>query len=172
MTRGVRASLAILLPVAVALAALVAACSKHDGDEADAGAGVDAGFDARISDAPHDTRQEEQLAYWADAGRFCGDRDLPDCPMQAWMKRYATTMIGFGEISAIADVFDQIVKQVPDQVTMDGRPVYGNWVSIARDGASAARAGDIPAAKAACRGCHTQYQRTYHRDLRAKPVPP
>jgi hypothetical protein len=173
-----RAALATALVPAIGAAGL-AACSKSGQNEeaaADAGpavAVVDAGgaSDAGL-DAPRDTRAEDERAGWIDAGRFCGDGKLqPDCPMQAWMKKNATAMLGFGDISAIADVFDRIARLAPDDVTPEGRPVYGNWKSISEDGAAAARAGDVPAAKAACRGCHIQYLRRYQVDLRGKPVP-
>jgi hypothetical protein len=166
------------LGAAVALAPL-AACSRKGGDEeaADAappateiGAGSVAA-DAAL-DVGRDTRGEEERAGWVDAGRFCGDGKLqPDCPMQAWMKKNATAMLGFGDISAIADVFDRMARLAPDDVTPDGQRVYANWRSISEDGAAAARAGDVPAAKAACRGCHVQYLKRYQSDLRGKPVP-
>ena len=174
MTLGTRVTLGLALPLA--LAAIIGACSKHDDESAsDAGTGFDAGYDARVGveDAPRDTRWDDLRESYADAGRFCGDgKEQPDCPMQSWMKRYATTMIGFGDITAISDVFEKIAKMAPEDYADDGRPYYPRWSEISLDGANAARAGDIPAAKAACRGCHAQYLRTYHALLRAKPVPP
>jgi hypothetical protein len=174
MTRGLYASLGFVLPLALLVSALgAAACAKRDDEqEADGGLLSDAGFDAHLDDAPHDARYEEMRAALVDAGRFCGADGLPDCPLQAWMKRYANTMIGFGDISAIAEVFDRMAALAPDDFRVDGRPTYPNWVSIARDGANAARAGDINAAKAACRGCHSQYLPLYHRELRARALPP
>lgn len=47
---------------------------------------------------------------------------------------------------------------------------YPNWVSISKDGAKAARAGDLDAAKAACRGCHEQYKKKYKVELRQRPI--
>jgi hypothetical protein len=182
-----RATLASVFVVFVPLAALVFAalvavpgCRKAAGDDEtpdatppasspsfDAGALVDA-----PSDVGRDTRAEDERAAWADAGHFCGDGKLqPDCPMQAWMKKNAATMLGFGDISSIADVFDRIAKMAPDDVGPDGRLLYANWRSISDDGAAAARAGDVPAAKAACRGCHVQYLKWYQGQLRGRPVP-
>jgi hypothetical protein len=109
---------------------------------------------------------EQEGAATADAGRFCGAKDLPDCPLQDWMKRIANPAIQFGETSALGDAFDQIAALAPEGAK------YPNWVSIARDGADAARNGDIPAARSACRGCHTQYTGKYHTELRALPLPP
>jgi hypothetical protein len=48
---------------------------------------------------------------------------------------------------------------------------YTNWVSISKDGATAARAGNLDAARAACTGCHTQYKKKYKSELRARALP-
>ena len=146
-------------------------------DDADAdGVLLDAGFAARrraTRRPPIDARGEEERAALADAGRFCGGKDLPDCPLQAWMKQNATTLLGFGEISSLAEVFDQMAPLRAAQ-TRSRRRIrrIPHWASIARDGAAAARMGNLTAAKAACRGCHLQYQRSYHAELRALPLPP
>jgi cytochrome c553 len=49
-------------------------------------------------------------------------------------------------------------------------PGYTNWASIATDGASAAKNGDLTAAKAACRSCHEQYKQKYKAELRARKI--
>jgi hypothetical protein len=105
----------------------------------------------------------------ADAGRFCGEKDLPDCPLQLWMKRNATPPIRAGDAIALGEAFEQMASFAPR-----AREAYPNWGSIARDGAQASRVGDVTAAKAACRGCHTQYRARYHAELRglALPNPP
>jgi hypothetical protein len=124
-----------------------------------------AGTDAS---ARRDARAEEaEKNASLDAGRFCGEKDLADCPLQLWMKRNATPMIKFGDSSGLGEAFDQIALLAPPRA----KDVYPNWVSIARDGAEAARMGDVPAARAACRGCHSQYRAKYHADLRGRPLP-
>ncbi len=45
-----------------------------------------------------------------------------------------------------------------------GAAGYPNWISIARDGADAARIEDLDAVKSACRSCHQQYQGRYRRE--------
>ena len=40
-------------------------------------------------------------------------------------------------------------------------PGYTNWASIAKDGAKAAKGGDLTAAKASCRTCHDQYKQKF-----------
>ncbi len=47
---------------------------------------------------------------------------------------------------------------------------YTNWVSIAKDGANAARAAELEAIKAACRGCHEQYKIKYRTEMRTRPL--
>jgi hypothetical protein len=113
---------------------------------------------------------EEERAQLADAGRRCGSRFLPDCPLQGWMKDHASPVFKFGEISGIGDTFDQIALLVPPDELPDGGPFYENWVSIAHDGARTARIGNLNAAKAACRGCHRQYRERYHTLERARPI--
>ncbi|MGA2449165.1 MAG: hypothetical protein ABTD50_10845 [Polyangiaceae bacterium] len=46
---------------------------------------------------------------------------------------------------------------------------YPNWVSIAQDGAEAARVQDLDAVKAACRSCHAQYEERYRRERATGP---
>jgi hypothetical protein len=172
--------------LALAIAAVPFGCSRHDTDETAEDADTqepewvpphrhDAGFDAGlgIGDGGADSsdgRAEHELAVLLDAGRFCGARDLHDCPLQGWMKRNATTMLEFGDISTIGLVFDQIATFAPTDTIEDGGLVYVNWKSIAIDGASATRMGNINAAKAACRGCHSQYRAQYHANMRAREI--
>jgi len=49
-------------------------------------------------------------------------------------------------------------------------PGYPNWVSIAKDGADAARVQNLDAVKAACRGCHNQYKARYKQENRDRPL--
>jgi hypothetical protein len=56
------------------------------------------------------------------------------------------------------------------KVSTFGPPGYTNWVSIAKDGADAARAQNLDAVKAACRGCHNQYRAKYKREMRDRPL--
>ncbi len=62
------------------------------------------------------------------------------------------------------------IAKVLDQIAAFGPPPYPNWASISKDGARAARAGDVPAAKAACRGCHDQYKAKYKAEMRDRKI--
>jgi hypothetical protein len=82
------------------------------------------------------------------------------------MKQNATTMLELGEITALAEVFEKIAQLAPPG------PGYPYWASISHDGAAATRTGNLEAAKAACRGCHTQYLASYRASFRGLPLPP
>lgn len=97
-----------------------------------------------------------------DAGAACGEKGQPDCPLQGWMKKVANPPMLEKDAPAVADAFDKMVPLAPAG--------YPHWVSIAKDGAKAARAGDIDAARAACRGCHDQYKKKYRAELRARSI--
>lgn len=58
-----------------------------------------------------------------------------------------------------------------DTIATFGPAGYTNWVSIAKDGANAARAADENGVKAACRSCHEQYKAKYRAELRTRPIP-
>lgn len=98
----------------------------------------------------------------ADGGIACGKKPLPDCPLQAWMKEHANPPVMANDAPRLAAALDEMVAFAP--------PGYTNWVSIAKDGAAAARSGDVAAAKASCRSCHDQYKGPYRTEMRARKI--
>jgi hypothetical protein len=114
--------------------------------------------------APSAAPPSPAAARTADAGGACGEKGQPDCPLQEWMKRVVNRPFLAKDAPAVADAFDKMVPLAPPGAG------YPNWVSISKDGAKAARAGDLDAAKAACRGCHEQYKRKYKTELRLRPL--
>ncbi len=90
----------------------------------------------------------------------CGDKGQPDCPLQSWMKKVANPPMLDKDAPAVADALEKMVAMAPAG--------YTNWASIAKDGARAARAGDLEAARASCRGCHDQYKKKYRAELRTR----
>ncbi|MBX3189236.1 MAG: hypothetical protein KF819_19590 [Labilithrix sp.] len=98
----------------------------------------------------------------ASANAECGTKPLPDCPLQAWMKANTNPPIAANDLPALATALDKTVGFAP--------PGYANWASIAKDGAKAARAGDMTAAKASCRTCHDQYKQKYKDEHRARKI--
>jgi hypothetical protein len=97
-----------------------------------------------------------------DAALACGDKPLPPCPLYAWMKANPAPASIAGDLDGLATAFDKIVTFAPAG--------YPNWTSIARDGADAARAQSLDGAKAACRGCHSQYKAKYKTEMRDRPI--
>ena len=79
------------------------------------------------------------------------------------MKKNTATAMASEDNPALAEAFDKIVTFAPAG--------YTNWASISRDGAAAARAGNINAVKGACRGCHDQYRTKDRTDIRARALP-
>jgi len=177
------ARLRLLALVLVAAVALATGCSHHDDNVVAEDAAVTKSAPpppapsvttappppATAGEPPRDARAEQAKLAVADAGRLCGEKGLPDCPMQLWMKRSATTAIQVAETTALADAFEEMALLNPSRQLAPGE--YVNWVSISLDGAAASRMGDITAAKAACRECHAQYRAKYHAELRALPLP-
>jgi hypothetical protein len=96
----------------------------------------------------------------AAANAACGNKPLPDCPLQAWMKTNTNPALAKNDLPTLAVALDKMVAFGP--------PGYVNWASISKDGAKAARAGDVAATKASCRTCHEEYKTKYHADLRGR----
>lgn len=96
------------------------------------------------------------------ANAECGTKPQPDCPLQAWMKANTNPPIAANDLPALATALDKTATFAP--------PGYGNWATIAKDGAKAARGGDMTAAKASCRTCHDQYKQKYKTELRGRKI--
>lgn len=90
----------------------------------------------------------------------CGTKLLPDCPLQAWMKSNLNPPVMRKDTAALATALEKAATFAP--------PGYTNWASISKDGAAAARGGDLDAAKAACSTCHNQYKQKYKTEIRAR----
>lgn len=107
-------------------------------------------------------------ARGGDAGAACGRKGLPDCPLQGWMKANMNPPMKSSDWQGIAEALEHAAKLAPPDYAKSG---YTNWVSISEDGANAARAAELNAVKAACRGCHDQYKNKYRAEMRARPLP-
>lgn len=92
----------------------------------------------------------------------CGTKPLPDCPLQAWMKSNANPPVLTNDVAALEPVLTKIAGMAPAG--------YTNWASIAKDGAKAAKGGDMAAAKASCKGCHDQYKQKYKTEMRGRKI--
>ena len=123
-------------------------------------ASVDAGKVAKAGDAG--AAGPAASAGGASGAGVCGKKPLPDCPLQGWMKANTSAAMATQDFAALAKALDATVTLGP--------PGYGNWASISRDGAKAARDQNIDAVKASCRGCHNQYQTRYRNELRTRKI--
>jgi hypothetical protein len=71
------------------------------------------------------------------------------------------TAAASGDGEALAKALDEVAAHAP--------PGLANWASIAKSGATKARAGDFDGAKAACKSCHDQYKARYRAEMRDRP---
>jgi len=158
-------------PVAVALA-VSAGCARSGEAPPDAGQ-VDPAATALHEErapsteprdagaAPHPLAIAPSMAPGvAPAAAASADRPDASRPLAEWMRDAATRAFNSGDLETIAGAFEQMAAWAP--------PGYANWTSIASDGSDAARAGSIEGVKAACRGCHTQYEAQYRATLASR----
>lgn len=78
------------------------------------------------------------------------------------MKTNTNTAVTTNDLPALATALDKTASFAPAG--------YTNWATISKDGAKAARAGDMTAAKASCRTCHDQYKQKYKTEMRARKI--
>ena len=158
------------------LAMLAIACDQKDEPSPDASAALSAIVPPLPPPPPSTTPSPSQTQAPApsaqlppsDAGGACGTKPLPDCPLQAWMKQNMNPPMKAHDWQGMADSLERAATLAPPNYANAG---YPNWVSIAKDGANAARAADLEAVKAACRGCHEQYKKKYRAEMRTRPLP-
>jgi hypothetical protein len=88
----------------------------------------------------------------------CGEKDLPDCPLQGWMKSTLRTYLNAKDTTRLAGALQQLADKTP--------PGYDGWRETAQGAAKAANTGDIPAVKAACKSCHDQHRPRFRNERR------
>jgi hypothetical protein len=146
----------------IAVAAADAAPSAEPAASASASAAPAASGSANAAASGSPSAASSGPNPLAAANAACGTKPLPDCPLQAWMKSNTNPAIASSDFPALATALDKTATFAP--------PGYTNWVSIAKDGAKAARASDMTATKASCRTCHDQYKTKYKADLRGRKI--
>ncbi len=112
--------------------------------------------------AAHSATAKTTASSDTPAAPKCGTKPLPDCPLQAWMKANANPAVATGDTAKIGESLEKMAKMGP--------PGYSNWASISLDGAKAAKAGNLDAAKASCRTCHDQYKAKYRAEMRDRKI--
>ena len=157
-------AVAVGLPIAAGMASATLAAAAASASAAPV-ASASAAPAASGSAAPAASGSAAPAASGSAAPVACGEKGQPDCPLQDWMKRVANKPMLAKDAPAVAEAFD---KMVPLART---GAAYANWVSISTHAPKAARAADLDAAKAACRGCHEQYKKKYKTELRTRALP-
>jgi hypothetical protein len=91
--------------------------------------------------------------------------DDPKTPLGKWMKPNMGAPMAGQDFDALKKSFDLVAgKGAPSAA-------YANWVSLLKQGSTAAGASDLSGVKAACKGCHDQYKQNYIKDFPDKPFP-
>lgn len=92
----------------------------------------------------------------------CGDKNLPDCPLQNWMKATLKTYLNAKDTTRLAHSLEQLAEKTP--------PGFDGWKDSALAAAKAARSGDIPSVKAECKRCHDQHRNRFRAERRTTPL--
>jgi hypothetical protein len=94
----------------------------------------------------------------APAAADCGTKENP-CPMQRFMRG---SMASASTPEALASAFSRAAGMSPNG--------GWSWRAISQKGADAAKAGDVPGAKAQCKACHDAYKESYKAQYRARKI--
>lgn len=94
----------------------------------------------------------------------CGEPGQAPCPLQGFMRASIARPLASNDKEALAAALTRAARFAPDAS-------WTSWSSFAAEGAAAARAGDIPKARTACKGCHDAWRPSYRASFRARPLP-
>jgi len=155
------------LGTAASTLALASACDKPEAPTATLDPAATATASTERDSGPDRASGVPPVDAGASMAASDADPSPAEAPLAHWMKEHAAPAILQGDIYALAAAFETIATFAPKAPP----PAYANWVSIAKDGAAAARAASLEGAKGACRGCHSQYRNTYKAEMRARPLP-
>ncbi len=92
----------------------------------------------------------------------CGDKGLPDCPLQSWMKANLQAQLNAGDMTRLARALDDLASRAPAG--------FDDWKASATKAAEAARKNDIAAVKAECKSCHDHDRSRFRAELRKTPL--
>lgn len=88
----------------------------------------------------------------------CGDKGLPDCPLQGWMKANLQSRLNAGDMTRLARALDDLSTRAPAG--------FDKWSASATKAADAARRNDVAAIKAECKACHDRDRNRFRAELR------
>lgn len=92
----------------------------------------------------------------------CGDKNLPDCPLQNWMKATLKSYLSANDTTRLTKSLEQLAEKAP--------PGFDGWKDSALAAAKAARAEDWPTVKAECKHCHDQHRNRFRAERRTTPL--
>ena len=92
------------------------------------------------------------------AAGACGDKGLPDCPLQGWMKANLQSQLNAGDMTRLARALDDLSTRAPAG--------FDKWSASATKAADAARRHDVAAIKAECKACHDRDRNRFRAELR------
>jgi cytochrome c556 len=98
----------------------------------------------------------------------CGEKGQPDCPLQGWMEKNVQDPMDKDDLKTVAASLEKAAAFAPDPKWNDGPT---GWSKLAKDGAAAAKSGDVEATKASCKACHKAWRSKYKKEHRSKAVP-
>lgn len=97
----------------------------------------------------------------------CGAKGQPSCPLQGWMEKNMDPAVEKNDTKALEKAFEKAAGFAPDPKWNEGAD---GWSKIAKEGAAAAKSGDMAAAKKTCKTCHKAWRDKYKAEHRMKPV--
>src|SRR5689334_11698035 len=89
------------------------------------------------------------------------------CPLHDWMEKELQEPMDAGDLKKVAAGFEKLAAYAPDPKWNEGD---NGWSKLAKDGATAAKAGDAKAAGASCKSCHKAWRKEYKEKHRSKPL--
>jgi hypothetical protein len=147
MTRSTQTPLAGVWQAALLLAGVAAACAEPPSAAASTTA------TATAPAAPPSSGPQSAAPTPA-----CGGKELPDCPLQGWMKSTVQAYLNAGDKARLAKALDELGQHAPKG--------FANWAELSRAAAEAARAGDVAGVRTQCQSCHVQHRATYRAQMR------
>jgi cytochrome c556 len=97
----------------------------------------------------------------------CGEKGQPSCPLQGWMEKHMQEPFDDKDLKQVAASLETAAGFAPDPTWNDGAT---GWSKLAKDGAAAAKAGDLEAVQQSCKSCHKAWRNKYKKEHRTRPV--
>lgn len=116
------------------------------------------GLSAALGGCAEPKAATESGARPAQAVGPCGDKGLPDCPLQGWMKANLQSQLNAGDMTRLARALDELSTRAPAG--------FEGWSASASKAAEAARGNDIAGVKAECKGCHDRDRARFRAEIR------